>query len=219
MVLWQIILISARSSPPPCTDFQSYVQSFSGNIFLTAFSKLPPERPTSVTFDGRLSASTYSEFFGAAISTEAKALEEECNEHDLYQIQLPRAGQDWRQSRYLLHVPGLRETSLRIEVGDVVHLRQIRFDLSGNVRQPLVLRDRDGTLLKNAVERRYDSQVWHINRMRELITLRVESLHQSSPFFNARFTVQSDRMDALRRAVDIAQQQIISTANQWFRSM
>lgn len=216
---WDILLIAARSSPPPWIDFQSYVQTFSGTTFLTAFSKLPPLPSASITFEGELGVSTYSAYFSAAISSEVKALEDECNEHDLYQVQIPRAGQDSRQSTYLLHVPGLRETSLRIEVGDVVHLRQIRFDSSGNVRQPLILRDRNGQRLKSAVEKRYDAQVWSIDRLREIITLRVDSLNQSSPFFNARFTVQSDRTDALRRAVDGAQQHISSTGNEWMRSM
>lgn len=189
---------------------------------MTAFSKperLSPQLSTSTTFEGELGVSTYSPFFCAAISAEAKALQEECNEHDLYQVQLQRASPDPRLSTsYLLHVPGLRETSLRVEVGDVVHIREIRVTKAGKVKQ-VSLQDANGRSLPHAITKRNDSVVWHIDRLRETITLRVDSLHQSSKFFNARFTVQSDRIDALQRAVTGAQQHMNSSGNDWMRSM
>lgn len=219
-----IILIIQSSAAPPWLDYKGYVQSFAGNIFMTAFSKphgLPPEEFSSSPFDGDLDVSTFSAFFCAAISKEAEALQAECNEHDLYKVQMPRAGQDPREATYLLHVPGLRETSLRIEVGDIVQIRQIRLDRFGNMIPQFAFRDKLGQPLPHAVTRRYDAVVWSIDRLREIVTLRVDSLHQSSPFFNARFIVQSDRMEALRRAVIGAQEQMSSNGegNEWMRSM
>lgn len=189
---------------------------------MTAFARLDkpaPEASTAIGFDGELELSTYSAFFCAAISAEAKALQEECNEHDLYKVQLSRANQDSHQPLYLLYVPGLRETSLRIEVGDVVQIRQIRLDRFGSVIPQVSLRDRNGLYLPHAVTKQNDAVVWHLDRLRETVTLRVDFLHQSSPFFNARFTVQSGRMDALQRAVTSAQQQIKTSSNDWMRSM
>jgi helicase MOV-10 len=188
---------------------------------MTAFSRppcVPAEHSTLITFDGELDVPTYSAYFFAAVSAEIKALQAELKDFDLYQVALPHA-QDPHQSTYLLGVPGLREASLRIEVGDVVQLRQVRFDMNGNVRKPLMLQDRHGQRLQNAVEKRYDSRVCNIDRLRETLTLQVDSLSQLSPFFNARFTVQNDRMDALQRAVTGAQQHLTSTANEWMRSM
>lgn len=189
---------------------------------MTAFStsqELPPQHFDSAPFDGELEASTYSSFFCAAISQEAKALEKECHEHDLYKVQVPKANQDPRDLTYLLHVPGLRETSLRIEVGDVVQIRQIRLDRFGNIIPQFALRDKNGQSLSHAVTKRYDAVVWNLDRLREMVTLRIDSLHQSSPLFNARFTVQTDRLAAFQRAVKGAQEQMISGGHEWMRSM
>lgn len=175
---------------------------------------LSPEQTISTTFEGDLAASAYSAFFGAAISAEVKALAEQCLDFDMYQVQIHPAVADPRPSTYLLHVPGLRENSLRIEFGDVVQLRPIRIG-----KKQVSLRNANGQVLPHATTKQYNAMVWNIDRMREMLTLRIDSLHQSSALFNVRFTVQSERMDALQRSVTVAQRHITSNENQWMRSM
>lgn len=190
---------------------------------MTASSTLdrPPYAAYSFpAFGSELGASTYSAFFGAAITAEAKALQQECNEHDLYKVQLSENKHDTRQSMYQLHVPGLREFStLQIDVGDVVQIRSLRLDKYGILVPHASLRDTTGQILPYALPKRNDAVVWNIDRLREMISLRVDSLNRSGPLFNVRFTMQSDRIDALQRAVNAAQQLINANGNDWMRSM
>jgi helicase MOV-10 len=195
------------------------VQSFSGNTFLSAFASpvgLSTELPSKSTFEGDLNAATYVVFFTAAISQEAHSQQEECDEYNIYQVPLTVASGDPRQSIYWLNIPGLREASLRIEVGDIVRIRQLRFNPMGQL-QCFPFSDASGNPVP--LETQHNAVVWGIDRVREMVSLRIDYLGIGSFLFNARFSVQSHRVDAMRRAVSRVSEQILTNDNEWMRSM
>lgn len=120
-----------------------------------------------------------------------------------------------------LHVPGLREMSLRIEIGDVVQLRQLRFGPYGRVLlEPPVKTQRGNRMTPlDYLHRQYDSVVWGIDRLQETLALRIDGLVPQSMLFNVGFTVQLGRIGACHRAAVAAQRILDDPVNTWMRSM
>lgn len=110
-----------------------------GQIASSTSSDLADEEASSTRI---LSARNYHAYFRDALKQEAVALTKECSDHALYQVPIARssANTDPRPSMYSLLVPGLREMTLRIEVGDIVQLRQLRFGKYGEVTHGYVQR-------------------------------------------------------------------------------
>lgn len=211
------------SVPVRWIDFALYVGSFAGTSYLLA-DPPPPDLsgvarrsavqstptltgPTPPPTDqpAALEADDYHTYFQNALIKEAAALQQECEDHALYKVPLANAQRDPRPCMYWLHVPGLRERSLRIEIGDVVQLRQLDFHTRGGVLQvPHCFR--------------HDSVVWAIDRRRETITLNVYGLVQKSLLFNVCFSVQAGRLGALYRSV-MGVQKTLDGGDGWLRSM
>ncbi|SMR43828.1 unnamed protein product [Zymoseptoria tritici ST99CH_3D1] len=229
-VLKQINEASAQivpCAPSPWIDYTRYVQSFSGNIFLSAPAypdALSAELPFPKPFDGKLEISTYMDYFSAVITTEVHALQKECEEYNMYQVPLAAAHGDPRQSMYWLNIPGLREASLRIEIGDIVQVRQLGFE---HMRHAGALVTAGYPVPpNNQFQQQHNAVVWGIDRVREMVTLRIDYLVPISLLFNARFVVQSHRIHAWHRAVARTQramteanQQSLKNDNEWMRSM
>ena len=156
-----------------------------------------------------LEVHNYHAFFKVALKQEAIALQRECVDQALYRVPLNKASgtSDPRPSMYTLLVPGLRETTLRIEVGDIVQLRQLRFGKDGQVTHGSIIKDKDGNPvnLPRKNDTQHNSVVWGIDRLRETLSLRVDSLPPRSMLFNVQFTTQSGRLGAMYRAVIAAQ--------------
>ncbi|KAK5129511.1 hypothetical protein LTR08_003202 [Meristemomyces frigidus] len=213
------------SSPARWVDFPAYVSSFAGTSLLLADPPPPDlseEQGESLTSEHALSpnanillgakkpedlrSTSYHAYFQHALIQEATAQQHECEDHALYKVPLGRAHLDPRPDMYWLHVPGLRELSLRIEIGDVVQLRQLEFDARGELKQLLF------TV-------RHDATVWNIDRARETLTLCVNGLAPRSMLFNVCFSVQAGRLGALYRSVMGIQKALRGGDNTWTRSM
>ena len=174
-----------------------------------------------------LNIQKYHAYFREALTQEAIARHKECEDHALYRVPVTNASRitDPRPSMYRLHVPGLRELSLRIEVDDIVQLRQLRFKANGEITYGSVLRDPSGNpiALPKKSDNQHDSVVWNIDRLRETLSLRVDSLAPRSMLFNVRFTVQSGRLGAMYRAVIAAHMPLAAamggSESGWMRSM
>lgn len=121
----------------------------------------------------------------------------------------------------VLYVPGLREMSLRIEVGDVVQIRQLRFSKTGDILHGSGVKDRDGRSIElpKTPDKQHDSVIWGIDRLRETLSLRVDSLIPRSMLFNVRFTIQSSRLGAYQKAATTAQRSLNASSDGWMRSM
>ena len=165
----------------------------------------------------------YHHYFRTALVNEAAGQQSECEDHTLYRVRVAKVDpkMDPRTSLYSLHVPGLRELSLRIDVGDVVQLRQIRFNQQEEILSGSLIRDAAGNPIN--LPRKHDTQhnsiVWVIDRFKEELSLRIDNLTPRSMLFNAKFTTQSSRFKAMYNAV-ITTQNALSTSNDcWMRSM
>lgn len=121
--------------PVPFASTTAYIRSFAGASLLPAAEAPQNSRPTStiIPIVAELTEATYVWYFQSAVAQEATALELECARHALYQVPLSQTKYDEEYAVYRLVVPGLRETSLPIEVGDIVSLKQLRFDPGGNI--------------------------------------------------------------------------------------
>ena len=127
------------SLSPPRLDVQKYVQAFAGSTFLTAKSNQSwiTQRPAADPNVPALDNETYQAYFYALLDGEFTAQQQQCDDHALYRAPVqPSGNNDPRPWMFTLHVPGLREMSLRIEIGDIVQLRQLRFNPQGEIFPP-----------------------------------------------------------------------------------
>lgn len=225
------------SEPARWVDFERYVQTFAGSEVLAA--SIAPyhasSSPQELTWDGssdhesnhgldtkELGLENYEAYFHTALEKEAIALQQECDDHAIYRVTVDReGGKDPRPAVHTLHVPGLREMSLRIEVGDIVQLRQLRFNTRGELLAPLSIKHANGksaTLPRHA-EFQYDAVVWNIDRRNEALSLRIDHLARMSMLFNVSFTVQVRRINALHRAVSLTANGLLTQWDEnWMRS-
>ncbi|KAK4503982.1 hypothetical protein PRZ48_004897 [Zasmidium cellare] len=208
------------STPPPWIDFEQYIRSFAGNTFIQRENiTIKPLHEQLGHQHVRVDQSNYALVFGKALSQETTALQKEYDDHALYNVSLGLP-QD-NGTTYSLSVPGLLETSLRIEVGDIVHIRQLRFDARGEPVVTATFRDKNGKAIETpySVNKRHDAAVWGIDRLRELVLLRIDSLPRRSMLFNASFTLQTRRMNEVSLAVQRAQALLVEAKNSWIKSM
>ena len=230
--------------------FDRYTSTFAGtNFFDTKGPQLQPKKPTAdpshqspdghvatpassngpslEAEDGQLETtavqpSEYHDRFLRALIDEAASQQSECDDHALFRVPVTRPDRkyDSRTSIYILNVPGLRELSLRIDIGDVVLLRQIRFDQQGDITYGSLIKNEHGRSIDMPRKHytQHNSVVWSIDRLRENLSLRIDNLTPRSLLFNVRFTTQSDRFKAMHNAVITAQNALASDES-WMRSM
>lgn len=117
---------------------------------------------------------------------------------------------------YRLVVPGLRETSLPIEVGDTVHVKQLQFDAVGALVPFSGWQNPQGPV-PSYMDVRHDATIWVIDRLKETLFLRIDDFTPKSMMCNVSFTVQSSRLGVLHEAVVLATSYLRNTS--WMRSM
>lgn len=231
------------STAPGTLDYRGYVQRFAGTDLLNAplpsalqqggqttggpapsfdddaWPGLGKERTAE---EDTLYLGRYRNVFQVALRDERIALQHECDTHSLYNVPIARATNDTRPSIFALHIPGLRESSLRIEVGDIVQLRQLRFDLRREVIFGTSVCTRNGDIITvpGHTENQHNSTVWGIDRRGELLRLRIDGLIHGSMQFNVCFTVQLERLGSLFSAVLTTHAALQKGADgNWMRSM
>lgn len=205
-------------------DFQAYVQTFAGNDCLP--QPLDTDGATEDTRKGSIALNelceiNYQDYFLNLLDAELAALQVECDSHALYSVPLTDAYGDPRPWMFWLHVPGLRESNLRIEVGDTVILRQLPLNSYGMPNNSVRITDLYGQAIEtaSALQDQNNAIVWNIDRSREILSLRVDGLKRRSMLCNVQFTVQSDRFVALHRAVTKVHRGLSSESEGWLRAM
>ncbi|KAK0300280.1 hypothetical protein LTS00_001352 [Friedmanniomyces endolithicus] len=207
-------------------DYAQYTHSFAGTRFLPADAPQPSTQTDQSDLANRLAQhlepKRYYSHFSNALVQEVQHLQHECEEHALYKVTLFQAPSDPRPAMFWLHVPGLREMRLRVEIGDSVLLRQIHFGMRGEILEAplLTYRQDQPVLLSPYINLQYHSVIWGIDRLKERLTVRVDGLQPTSMVFNASFTIQGARLGALHKAVaDVDHLLATSKATRWMTSM
>ncbi|OQN97127.1 hypothetical protein B0A48_17223 [Cryoendolithus antarcticus] len=188
-------------------EFEDYVRTFAGSAFLPKDSSgVKVEDAAAKLARSELCAENYRYYFLDLLAREVDAARDNCIEHALYNVPLQRARNDPRPFMYWLDVPGLTESTLQIEVGDQVALRQLGAQYAPNVAPY-------GTTIQ------YDAVVWGIQRSHGRVTLRIDNLFWQSGLFNVSFSVQPFRIKALHTAVSKSHTCLSDDSDGWLRSI
>ncbi|KAJ4371580.1 hypothetical protein N0V83_004799 [Neocucurbitaria cava] len=168
------------TEPKHAVDTQAYAQSFMGTSFMTAqpLNTLDTEYKHDTPKE-RLTEDSYLQHFNNLMNIEQAAKRQEHETYALYKVPLyPVSTTD--DDLWALSVPGLREDSPFIEMGDTLQIRQWWVDNAGN---PMYV---NNYLMGHPVHRsgnyqcwtgvQHDGSVYSVNRKEEMIYLKVEGL-------------------------------------------
>lgn len=185
--------VPISSLPAPTIQFHAFISSFCGSAFLRVLPPPPaipptPTKPTPAPFTD-LTPSVYFDYFFNLISHEVATQHKENRKHDMFNE--PLHIQDPSQSLYRLNVPGIRENTPMVQLGDVVKLRQVRI-------QPGFGPMGGGSFSGY----QYDACVYGMDKTYGYIVLRVDHLLMESGRFNVCFGVQERRWAGPTRAIE-----------------
>ncbi|KAG9187336.1 helicase MOV-10 [Alternaria panax] len=181
------IIVSTRSRH--WVDFKQYVRSFVGKSFIPTpyvaiedpLGKLVADSPTP------LNESTYFQHFSGVAAIERAAKVEQNEAYAMYRVPLwqsPSSEDTWS-----LLVPGLREDSPHIEMGDVLQIRQLCVDRTGALTLvPMYVDDNQfgyngnpSVIFKSWTGIQHDATVFGINRALEIVYIKADGLGLPDP--------------------------------------
>ena len=187
-------------------NFAEYISSFAGRQLLQPIAavNLPAIRHVRVVQSfspDSLSAENYVAYFWEALQNEVSAQQVELRCHDIFAA--PFQLQDPLQQLFRVTIPGIREDSPRVKLGDVVLVRPLfprpdAPELTNSWVAPGGGRER-GLCAPGFAGLEYNAIVWGIARTKEEVLLRVDGLTQLS--CNIIFAVQEHRITPLARSV------------------
>jgi hypothetical protein len=223
---WQTAINESRANPRYCCplntiDYATYINKFAGSRTLSP----PPPTPPIHTLSPRLSSPTedllpeqYGEYFSDALRNEIAAQFEELKTFSMFQVTFEV--EDLSQSLYRFTIPGLREHSPRVDLGDLVKIRP----LIDPMPKPHFL-NRQGNLERTLGFSGFEfyAIVWGISRAQEHIVLRMDgfmpNLFQAC---NIIFAVQGHQYAPLLRSIDLTARSLTSVktpSGPWLRQM
>ena len=191
-------------------DFAAYSEEFGARIFL-------PPRPIHTVCRQRgdnitLTEASYFQYFSQLADAEYLAKEAEHATFSMYMVQLyaPVPGPDGHYL-YSIPVPGLREDSPLIEVGDTIRLRQLWVDSKGNLMSVLDQARypaQNHMLPRNWQGIEYHASVWFVNRAHEIIHLKIDGLVHATMVFNVQIPVKERYIEAQRLALHLVNHEL-----------
>ncbi len=199
------------SKPIDGINFPKYISTFAGSHFLAPNPMIPPtllETPSGNHISRQpdnLSPEAYLDYFQKCLQLE---LESQVFEHRHYDMFGVRLGYHTLNDRtYSLVVPGLRESTPRIVLGNSVMLRQLRLDPATML--PLAMNmwmapgggQQRGEPAPGFTGCQHCAVVWGIDKAKEMLLLRIDGLVPESMLFNVSFVAQLDSIQALQRAI------------------
>ncbi|KAK3210329.1 hypothetical protein GRF29_44g2348413 [Pseudopithomyces chartarum] len=155
-------------------DYALYVRTFAGCSFLPHRIPFTAHNPSSLSSSGELRADNYLGHFAAVWRTEIAAQEAQNEDFSLYKIFAPKVWPGGRNRTqhvlFSISVPGLREETPHVELGDVIELRQLYVDHFGNFLQ------QNGTYSRLWTGMVFHACVYGIHRAEETVYLRIDAL-------------------------------------------
>ena len=193
-------------------NFQNYINTFAGRQFLStlepvSYPGFEDQNPTSL-LDG-LRPQNYGQYFITALAMDLKARIPEIRSYDLFGVALqPR---DYTQQIYSLVIPGLREGTPSVYLGDLILLRQLLIDPATSRPSGM-----DGWLASGGGQGRgeqapgftgyqLNAVVVAINRAKEMLLVRAHGMMGAAKIVcNVSFAVQDREIQgSFRAASDI----------------
>lgn len=216
------------TEPKHFIDFTRYIATFTGTSFLPEATTEAVHNASSDGVDtSELSIVSYLRYFKALYDIEETAKLSENENLALYKVPLYRTlNRD--DELWALSVPGLREDHPFIEMGDVLQLRQLWVDGSGELLwMPSTVDNHlfnpyggypltEGTFWRGI---QYNASVYAVNRAREIVYLRVKDLTElyvgqmAIPVaVNVVIPLKESRQNTLRKALESTASLLLSTA-------
>lgn len=190
-------------------NFQAYISTFAGSHFLLPHPPTPPlaspSRNNVARLPDTLIPENYWLYFEECIGLELEAQALEHCSYDRFRITLLL--HDWNNQLYRLIVPGLRENTPRVVLGDVLMLRQLRLEPGTMVPRVMSMGTAYGSGQQGAEPApgftgiQHCAVVWGIDKPKETLLLRIDGVSPEPLVFNVSFVVQPNTMQALQRAV------------------
>ena len=206
---WHLAINESVATYVPCTplchfDAEKYAAAFGADIHVHARDKwllplgLPtPDRQTPVK------PQHYQDRFIALLREELAALDQRLLYYSLYNHHIVMW--DPHQLLFKVHVPGLRENSPRVDLGDIVLVRPI------TLTHPLVVLSQN-KVWRDYMQKKgqchpafegteYRAVVWGLNRAKEAVFLRIDNGSKCPQTANLKFILQVPKAMPLLSAV------------------
>ncbi|KAF2258006.1 hypothetical protein CC78DRAFT_157548 [Lojkania enalia] len=115
-------------------NFEEYTNTFVGKAFIPKRIAMPTHDNAQIQADGMLlTEASYLEYFLSLWKIELEAKKRENESFALYKVPILPLPMPDGQDLYALSIPGLREDSPFVEIGDTIQLRQLWLDSAGNL--------------------------------------------------------------------------------------
>ncbi|KAK2782546.1 hypothetical protein FQN53_009679 [Emmonsiellopsis sp. PD_33] len=194
-------------------DFGAYISTFSGTTFLDTLpvENLPALKSVPVSISRHtknLSPSSYLYYFDECLLLEGIKCADELAGLNLYNVILTPMT-DARQNLFSLHVPGFKDGTPRVGLGDVVLVRQIipfpQLAQQGVEWLSHNKKNLTGSIAPGFSGHQLHAVVWGISIAKETLVLRIDHLLPASRLCNIQFIVQPDSFVPLWRGlVDVS---------------
>ncbi len=168
-------------------DYGSYIKTFAGGDILELEPNIDREwLDESQSPLSELTERSYMRHFVALLHCEYAAKQKENEQYALYKVPLqvvpiPHHGHLWA-----LSIPGLREDSPLIEMGDTLQIRQIWVDSIGNlIQMPASQLGENGPCVihRTWTRQQHDASVHSVSRVNETVYLRMDAQEQLVSYF------------------------------------
>ncbi|KAI9712204.1 MAG: hypothetical protein M1812_006938 [Candelaria pacifica] len=199
------------SEPMPTMDYAQFILSFAGTDYLVALEPLTPVTPSlqeqhaQMQVTPHLDPANYRQSFHSMLSYEYEAQLEEHTKYNMYKTEVKYEPAD---NTFSMRVPGLRENTPRVDLGDYISLRQLRLDPTTSLpymMPPWYTSGQErgmGFVSPGFTGLQHMACVVGLVRATEIIYFRMDSSFVAeSMIFNACFSVPSNRFQPLERAV------------------
>ncbi|KAF2849911.1 P-loop containing nucleoside triphosphate hydrolase protein, partial [Plenodomus tracheiphilus IPT5] len=172
------------TQPRHCIDYTSYTRTFIGTSLIPVpifHSSDVESQGIAASSDLPLTETSYHNFFVSLVNLECAAKEHENESHMLFQVPLQRIDIPLDGHIWALSLPGLREDSPLLEMGDVLQIRQLWVDHTGHSPSPFHGYVRSPYEENVQIQRwwtgvQYDGSIHAINRAKEMIYIRINEL-------------------------------------------
>ena len=226
--MWQTAINESLAIPRDCsplntTDYATYINSFAGYRIL---GKVPPIRPPPThTVPLRTGSSPedllpeqYGEYFRDGLQNEIAAQLQELKSFSMYNVKFEI--EEPSQQLYRFRIPGLREHSPCVDLGDVVKIRPL---IPAPPQPNFVDRQTNLQLSPRFSGFEFSAIVWGISKPQEWIILRMDGFMPNLPrACNVIFAVQEHRCASLWRSIELTARTLIDANNPsspWLRRM